>query len=341
MKIKKNTINIGVLKIPVIPVRLDIWDIIGMVKVRFGINRKKYRVGPGIYAIGNPTASSEVFVSANYKYSFDILRNSLKGMSCWILVLDTNGINVWCAAGKGTFGTEELIKRINDSSLKSVVTHKRLILPQLAAVGVAKHKINKETGFDIIYGPVYAKDINAFIASGHKATENMRKIRFGILDRLILLPMEINIGMKYLLWIIPFFILIAGIAKAGYSVNLALSYVKTIISILIFALLSGTFFAPLLMNVIPGRSFALKGGFTGLVTYLLIYNYMINTSGLMEKIAWFFLVIIISSFTMMNFTGTSTFTSLSGVKKEMNIAVPIQLAGGVAGILLFIMSRFI
>ena len=71
-----------------------------------------YRVEPGLYAVGSPTADSPVLVSANYKMSFDRLRSALPGVDAWILVLDTKGINVWCAAGKGTFGTDELVRRI-------------------------------------------------------------------------------------------------------------------------------------------------------------------------------------------------------------------------------------
>ena len=77
---------------------------------RWAINRGGHRVAPGLYALGNPTADSPVFVSANYTLSFDALREALAGMAGYILVLDTQGINVWCAAGKGTFGTDELVR---------------------------------------------------------------------------------------------------------------------------------------------------------------------------------------------------------------------------------------
>ena len=78
---------------------------------RFRIRRGKHRVTPGLYALGSPTPESPVFVSANYTLSFDALRSSLAGVDGYILVLDTHGINVWCAAGKGTFGTDELVNR--------------------------------------------------------------------------------------------------------------------------------------------------------------------------------------------------------------------------------------
>ena len=82
-------------------------------------------------------------MTANYKLSFDAIRKNLSGQNGWILVLDTKGINVWCAAGKGTFGTNELVKRIRLVSLEKIVNHKRLILPQLGAAGVAAHKVKE------------------------------------------------------------------------------------------------------------------------------------------------------------------------------------------------------
>jgi CO dehydrogenase/acetyl-CoA synthase gamma subunit (corrinoid Fe-S protein) len=69
-------------------------------------------------------------------------------------VLDTQGINVWCAAGKGTFGTDELVHRIEATQLHDVVRHRVLILPQLGAPGVAAHDVKKRSGFTIEYGPV-------------------------------------------------------------------------------------------------------------------------------------------------------------------------------------------
>jgi hypothetical protein len=82
-------------------------DYLGTFKARWGIGRRHYMVDPGLYALGRPDEKSPVLVTANYKMSFDRLRRALPGRNAWILVLDTKGINVWCAAGKGTFGTAE------------------------------------------------------------------------------------------------------------------------------------------------------------------------------------------------------------------------------------------
>ena len=92
-----------------VPTELAFTERIGTWKARWNMGRMHYFVEPGLYAIGNPTDRSDVLVSANYKMSFDRLRVSMAGRDAWILVLDTDGINVWCAAGKGTFGTDELV----------------------------------------------------------------------------------------------------------------------------------------------------------------------------------------------------------------------------------------
>ena len=171
--------------------QLTINDILGSWKARWGINRMNFKVEPGLYSVGNPDSSSPVLVTANYKMSFDSLRKELNGLDAWILVLDTKGINVWCAAGKGTFGTRELINRIAIVQLEKVVSHKTLILPQLGAPGISAHEVSKYSGFKVIYGPVKAKDVKEFINSGMKATAEMRTVKFSAYDRLVLTPVEL------------------------------------------------------------------------------------------------------------------------------------------------------
>lgn len=92
-------------RIPVVSTTLDSSDIVGRWQARWGIGRMRYLVPPGLYAIGEPDPQSPVLVTANYKMSYDLVRQALAGRNVWLLVLETYGINVWCAAGKGTFGT--------------------------------------------------------------------------------------------------------------------------------------------------------------------------------------------------------------------------------------------
>src|SRR5512136_1017448 len=140
--------------VPRIDTRLTLSDHLGACKARWGIGRLNYLVPAGLYAIGNPTPHDPVVVTANYKMSYDIVRRALAGRNVWLLVLETFGINVWCAAGKGTFGTDELVKRIEETGLTRVVSHRRLILPILGATGVAAYEVTGRTGFTINYATI-------------------------------------------------------------------------------------------------------------------------------------------------------------------------------------------
>ena len=198
-------IDTGAGKVPKVATRLNQTDRLGALKVRWTFSRMSYKVEPGIYAVGNPTPDSVVLVSANYKLSFDILRRELNGSDAWVMVLDTKGINVWCAAGKGTFGGEEIINRMKLTGLNKIVNHRKLILPQLSAPGVAAHEVKRLSGFSVIYGPVRALDISAFLKRGMQATPEMRRVRFSFYDRLLLVPAEIAAGKMYLLFAIAAF----------------------------------------------------------------------------------------------------------------------------------------
>ena len=130
-----------------------------------------------------------MFVTGNYTLSFDALRTALAGRNAYLLVLDTKGINVWCAAGKGTFGTDELVSKIKSTGLEDAVNHRRLILPQLGATGVSAHDVKKLSGFEVEYGPVRAEDLPNYLKE-HRATAAMRQVRFNLGDRLVLAPVE-------------------------------------------------------------------------------------------------------------------------------------------------------
>ena len=178
-------------RIPKVATRLNTADRLGTIKVRAGLQRMHYTVEPGLYAVGEPTAESPVFVSANYKLSFDHLRCELKGIDGWIMVIDTKGINVWCAAGKGTFGTEEIIRRIEITRLAEIVSRRQIIVPQLGAPGIAAHEVKRRSSFRVIYGPVRARDIPEFLNAGMTSTPEMRRVFFNIGDRFVLTPLEI------------------------------------------------------------------------------------------------------------------------------------------------------
>jgi hypothetical protein len=355
--------------IPRVPTKLVFNDYLGSVMVRWSINRNNYKVEPGLYAIGNPGASSDVFVSANYKLSFDTLRKNLDGLNAWILVLDTKGVNVWCAAGKGTFGTKELVNRIKLTRLAEVINHKKIIVPQLGAVGVSAYQVKKETegvitnsgminqpkkteglnfapgalkanpGFYVVFGPVRAGDIKAFINNGYKTTKEMRKVTFKFSERIKLIPVDFVYGKYKLLTAFVLVFILSGLSKSGLSLHMALDKGLSAILNVFLAYAAGIVFTPALLPYIPVRKFAFKGLISGIVlSLLLLYCNKLGDNDF-EIIAWFLIIPGIASFVAMNFTGSSTYTSLSGVKKEMKVAIPVQIAFAAIGLILFVIAK--
>jgi len=320
-------------------------DYLGTFKARWGIGRMHYTVDPGLYALGRPDEKSPVLVTANYKMSFDRLRKALPGRNAWILVLDTKGINVWCAAGKGTFGTEELVTRIGSSGLERVVSNREVILPQLSAPGVAAHQVRKFSGFKAIFGPIRAEDLPAFLDNGMKATAEMRFKSFPVWERFVLLPVELVGALKAALMIAPVLLILSGLlGPAAFWPNV-LNQGLFAVQALITAILAGAVLTPLLLPWLPGRAFSLKSlgpaVFCALLLLLLRWTEGMKATGLLEMIAWALVILSAAAYLAMNFTGASTYTSLSGVKKEMRWSLPFQIGGGVVGLALWVLSMLV
>ncbi len=327
--------------VPQLATRLDWRDRMGMIRVRWGIGRMNYAIRPGLYAVGQPGRDSEVLVTANYRMTFDLLRSALKGLDVWILVLDTRGINVWCAAGKGTFGTDELVSKIRDCDLASVTDRRRLILPQLGAPGVAAHRVRELSGLRVVYGPIEARDIPAFLAANLKTTPGMRVKSFPIRERASLIPMELVPSLKYGAVIAAVLTILSGFLGRGTFASDALHAGLVATMSLGLAVVAGAVVVPLLLPYLPGRAFSLKGMWTGLAAASGLaaapFPSGITLSGL-ELTAWFLLIPALSSFLGLNFTGSSTYTSLSGVRREMRVAVPLQAGASAVGLAVWIMA---
>jgi hypothetical protein len=273
------------------------------IQARWAIRRKSHRVQPGLYALGNPNPTTPVFVSANYTLSFDALRAALNGMDAYLLVLDTQGVNVWCAAGEGMFGTDELVKRIETVGLQQVVSHRRLILPQLGAPGVDAQEVKKRSGFTVEYGPVRAEDLPEYLCSGH-ATDEMRQVRFTLRDRLPLIPVE-------LVHALPLIILTAILQFWPGAA----------------ALLAGAVLFPILLPWLPSHDFSFKGWILGVLVMLpFVVNNLASAPLNPVTLGWALVILltmpVVTSYLALNFTGATTFTSRTGVRKEIYRYIP-------------------
>ncbi|OPY12310.1 MAG: acetyl-CoA decarbonylase/synthase complex subunit gamma [Syntrophus sp. PtaB.Bin001] len=320
---------------PQIAATLTLSDRLGTWKARWGIGRMNYMVPPGLYAIGTPTPDDPVLVTANYKMSYDIIRSVLTGRNAWLLVLETYGINVWCAAGKGTFGTEELVRRIRTSNLAKAVSHRRLILPILGAPGVAAYEVTRQTGFSIRYAAIRAGDIPKYLDNSMMTTAEMREQTFTLRERAVLIPVELVMALK------PTAIVTAALFALGamlYGIQIGLITVFAYLG----AVISGIALAPLLLPWLPGRSFAFKGALIGLAWiaafYLLTPGQWWNGP---VAVATFVALPAVSAFYTLNFTGCTPFTSRSGVKKEMRVAIPAMGIALIASVFILAIGKLL
>jgi len=295
----------------------DQWD---HILARWGVNRSGHRVTPGLYALGHPTPDSPVFVTANYTLSFDALRSSLAGVDGYILVLDTKGINVWCAAGKGTFGTDELVGRVASTGLPEVVAHRTLILPQLGAPGVVAHEVRRRSGFAVEYGPVRAADLPEYLEMG-RATPEMRRVRFGLRDRAVLIPVElVHIVLPMALVAVLLWVLATPLAALGA----------------VTALLAGVVLFPLLLPWLPTQQFSSKGFILGGVmaaAFAVLVFVQGSDLALWRRVGWALAYLLamppVTAYLALNFTGSTTFTSRTGVRREMSTYIrPMALSFG-------------
>jgi NAD-dependent dihydropyrimidine dehydrogenase PreA subunit len=159
-------------------------------------------VEPGLRIFGNPHKNSPVFVTANFDLTVKRLTQHLKNQDCYLLVVPTNGINVWCAARGSNFTAHSIIPVVKTSNIDEKVEHRILILPQLSAPGIDVKLVKKETGWDCKFGPVYAQDIPAYVIDGLKKTDKMRRVKWPFSDRI-----DVGIGISTTFLIFVFIII--------------------------------------------------------------------------------------------------------------------------------------
>jgi NAD-dependent dihydropyrimidine dehydrogenase PreA subunit len=140
--------------------------------------------GVGIRQIGNPGPDSPVLVTGNFHLTVKRLERALRGWDAWVLVCDSKGINVWCAAGADELDTHSVVSAVKTSGIGERVDHRILILPPLSAPGVRMADLRDQTGWKVKWGPVYAKDLPRFLAQGLKRDKAMARATYDLKQRL-------------------------------------------------------------------------------------------------------------------------------------------------------------
>ena len=204
----------------------------------------------GLRVIGRPGPEAPVFLTCNFDLTVRRMLRALEGLDCYVLVANSKGINVWCAAGGGLLNAHSVISVLKTSRVAEKVNHRTLILPQLSAPGVDVQRVERETGWHCQFGPVYAEDIPAYITAGLKTPDEMRRARFPLGDRLEMAVM----------WATPMSLL-AGIPVAIFSPR---SLPGVLVLVWAFTLFLYAFYGPV-KRVVPGSVGLVKTAVLGLI----------------------------------------------------------------------------
>lgn len=186
-----------------------------------------------------------------------------------------------------------------------------------------------------------AADIREYIDSGYRATREMRKVTFNFKDRIKLIPNDFIYGKFYLVIALAVIFLLSSFNKGHISFRNSVDSGFNRMLDIFLAYFSGIVLTPAFLPYLTFKRFSLKGLITGTLMALILLFSGLTGSTIFEKIGWFLIIPVISSYMAMNFTGSSTFTSLSGVKKEMKLAIPFQIAGLSLGLILLVIGLLI
>ena len=247
------------------------------------------KVRPGLYAVGAPDPDSPVLVTGNFSLTVRRVVRAIDGrLDAWLLVADSSGINVWCAAGGGYFTADKVITAVNTSGLAHLVRHKALILPQLAANGVDGWEIRRETGWGVHWGPVRAHDLPAYLAVGRKKTDGMRWVTFPLKARLEMVT--VTLGFYALLILLP-----------------ALIFWRHLFWPVTAALLGLSYFYAIVHPWLPGRDGLQKSIPLSLIALLVLGLYMVVIQPLPpnQLFNWIIALIALSLFTAAELQGMS------------------------------------
>jgi ubiquinone/menaquinone biosynthesis C-methylase UbiE len=131
-------------------------------------------VKSGLYRLGKPNPASPLFLTSSFYMTFKAVVKALQGQDCWLLVEDSEGWNVWCATDAGVFNAEKAAALMRTYDLEATLDHQRIVIPLLG--GRIAGRLKELTGWEVIKGPIQARDLPEFIENDFVTTPAMRSL---------------------------------------------------------------------------------------------------------------------------------------------------------------------
>ena len=295
----------------------------------FLFGKRPYIVMPGLYFTGDTyDKNTPLIVTCNFLSTVVLLCRNISPLNVRLLIVDTDGINVWCSAGKGKFSSQEILNKLNMYE-RSTITDSgeiELIIPKLSLSGVKLSELKRNNVRPVI-GPVYANKLKQYLEHPPYKDCASDTVNFGIKARAYTVVPTVVQFSKYVIFCAALFFIFDNLFKTGFHWQV----------IPIGAAIS--FFYPLLFPWLAGRRFAVKGiSFAFLPSLFLFFLYVRGGISLFLAVFYAAFILGTSIFLALSYTGNSPVSNYSKVKKEIVTFLPLSVFCYVIAILFYFLS---
>ena len=288
-----------------------------------------YAVEPGLYYTGDRyDPEAPLLVTANYHLTVFLVARRVRAFNARILVVDTDGINAWCSAGKGAFNNAAITAQLDRYPRTRLTQSKWLpmILPKVAFAGVDLRAL-RDQNIKAIVGPIYAKDLPEYLAHPPYRDRDAERVHFGLQSRVFT-------------WV-PGLIQYVGYSIKAAIVLFALEWawgIEVPLGIVPVAAILGTGY-PLLFPWLPGERFAVKGLWLGAATaaglVVAVADGWLAPSTLWAGVPFIFGAALLIA---LSYTGNSAVSNYSRVRAEIARFLPLDVAFFVASFAAFVIG---
>jgi hypothetical protein len=312
------------------PLHLTLLDYLKAFVCWLNAFKRTYAIEPGLYYTGDHyDRKAPLLVTSNYFLTIFLVIRRIRGFNARLLVIDTDGINVWCSASEGQFSHIKIIKQL-DSYNRSLLTNEQrlpLILPKLGLAGVNLQSLRKAKIRPII-GPIYAKDLPTYLSQTPYKNRAEDQVLFGMQSRLYTWLPGLLQSLGYSFAIVLLFWVIETVWGLPAPVGIVL-----LTGILVTAY-------PILFPWIPGNRFAIKGlwlaAFTSLGICALTALDVLSLPDLPMTLLFTFGTAVLFG---LSYTGNSAVSNYSRVRKEIARFLPLYALLYAASLAAFVITE--
>ena len=284
---------------------------------------RSYAFAPGVYYTGEYDPRAPLLVTANYHLTVFLVARQLRGRNARLLIVDTDGINVWYSAGKGQFNAWQVLAALDGYApeVLSAGPKIELVLPKFALAGVNR-AVLRTAGIRPVIGPLYAHDLPAYLDAPPYADCDRDQVRFGLASRLFTwLPGMVQFA-YYALYLVAARALL-GSSRMDWGLLGLIALVVTAY--------------PLLFPWLPGRRFAVKGlSLAGALALGLAALWGAASLGPHQFGVALFFAAGTSVFFALSYTGNSAVSNYSRVRLEIARFLPVAVALYAASLVLWL-----